>query len=638
MTKLADNDTLMQPLPASTDVVVIGGGLAGAALAYYLAREGVEVALVERADLNREASGTNAGSFHFQIALHQLTAWETDNVRDRLFAEVQLHAEAAAMWSTLEAELDAAMDVHITGGLMVAETPLELQILIDKQKIEQEAGLETHLLLGPELHAFAPYLADDLAGAVWCPDEGHANPLLAAPLFALRAGERGALVRTQAAVTAIESHPDGGAHRFTVTTSRGHIAAHRVVNAAGAWANDIAELTGLRFPIRADGLHLNVTEPREKVLEPMVQHIGRRLTLKQSTNNTFIIGGGWPAQPQPAPRALLDAVGERRRQHGRGRARDAEPRRRQGRAHLVGRHGVHGRPLADRRRDSRLPGYHALIATTGFTLGPLMARLLAEHMASPDPRPLPPAFSPDRVQYTTTPEGHAMDRNDVSWHGYWPACPTPFHADQSLDLDSFRALLEFYIGEGVHGLLVNGTTGEWFSQTPDERRQVVETAIDQAAGRVPVVAGCTSLHRARGDRARPSCARGRRRRHQLDAAALQQDVPRRDRRVLLGHLRRHRRADPRLQLAARLQRRDRSRPRQPDRRHRERRRDQGQHAERAAVLRDGADRRRPDPRLRPVHVERGVRAAARPRRRRVHRGRHAVRGSRRGVLGGVLAR
>jgi 4-hydroxy-tetrahydrodipicolinate synthase len=85
-----------------------------------------------------------------------------------------------------------------------------------------------------------------------------------------------------------------------------------------------------------------------------------------------------------------------------------------------------------------------------------------------------------------------MDRNDVSWKGYWPACPTPFHADQSLDLDSFRALLELYLGEGVHGLLVNGTTGEWFSQTTDERRQVAETAVATAAGRVPVVVGCTS--------------------------------------------------------------------------------------------------------------------------------------------------
>ena len=104
-------------------MLVIGGGLAGAAIAYYLAGEGVEVVLVDRGELNREASGTNAGSFHFQIALHQLTAFETENVRGRLETEVRLHAEAAAVWATLEQELGASMDVHVTGGLMVAETP-----------------------------------------------------------------------------------------------------------------------------------------------------------------------------------------------------------------------------------------------------------------------------------------------------------------------------------------------------------------------------------------------------------------------------------------------------------------------------------------------------------------------------------
>ena len=116
---------------------------------------------------------------------------------------------------------------------------------------------------------------------------------------------------------------------------------------------------------------------------------------------------------------------------------------------------------------ARLPGYHALIATTGFTLGPLMARLLAEHMASPIPRPLPPAFSPDRGAPSPAYDlrRHAWIATTSPGSGYWPACPTPFHADQSLDLDSLRALLEFYVGEGMHGLLVNGTTGEWFSQT-----------------------------------------------------------------------------------------------------------------------------------------------------------------------------
>jgi len=85
-----------------------------------------------------------------------------------------------------------------------------------------------------------------------------------------------------------------------------------------------------------------------------------------------------------------------------------------------------------------------------------------------------------------------MNRDDVSWRGYWPACPTPFHQDGSYDPESHRALLELYLELGVHGVLINGTTGEWFSQTADERRLVAETAIDQVAGRVPVVVGCAA--------------------------------------------------------------------------------------------------------------------------------------------------
>ena len=97
------------------------------------------------------------------------------------------------MWSTLEEELDAALDVHITGGLMVAETPA--RAAAPARQAGDRAGRRASRRTcssGAELRAFAPYLADDLAGAVYCPDEGHANPLLAAPLFALRAVERGA--------------------------------------------------------------------------------------------------------------------------------------------------------------------------------------------------------------------------------------------------------------------------------------------------------------------------------------------------------------------------------------------------------------------------------------------------------------
>ena len=50
-----------------TDVLVVGGGLAGCSMAYFLAREGVDVILIERFDLSSQASGANAGSLHCQI-------------------------------------------------------------------------------------------------------------------------------------------------------------------------------------------------------------------------------------------------------------------------------------------------------------------------------------------------------------------------------------------------------------------------------------------------------------------------------------------------------------------------------------------------------------------------------------------
>ncbi len=85
-----------------------------------------------------------------------------------------------------------------------------------------------------------------------------------------------------------------------------------------------------------------------------------------------------------------------------------------------------------------------------------------------------------------------MNRDDVTWRGYWAAVPTPFHEDGSLALELLRELLERYVDQGLHGVLINGTTGEWFSQTADERRQVAETAIDAVGGRIPVLVGCTS--------------------------------------------------------------------------------------------------------------------------------------------------
>src|SRR4051794_15270206 len=86
-----------------------------------------------------------------------------------------------------------------------------------------------------------------------------------------------------------------------------------------------------------------------------------------------------------------------------------------------------------------------------------------------------------------------MSTYQVDWRGYWPAAPTPFDREGALNEVSFRQLLQLYLREGVHGVLVNGTTGEWFSQSPEERRRVAQIAVEELRGRIPVVIGCSSF-------------------------------------------------------------------------------------------------------------------------------------------------
>jgi len=85
-----------------------------------------------------------------------------------------------------------------------------------------------------------------------------------------------------------------------------------------------------------------------------------------------------------------------------------------------------------------------------------------------------------------------MDRNDVDWKGYWIATVTPFKKDGSLDEAALRQGMRSYPGMGVTGVLVNGTTGEWFAQTDAERKRVAEIAVEELKGKIPVVIGCTT--------------------------------------------------------------------------------------------------------------------------------------------------
>ncbi|MBN9608394.1 MAG: hypothetical protein BGO26_19830 [Actinobacteria bacterium 69-20] len=387
-------------LPRSeADVVIVGGGIAGCALAYHLAMAGTDVLLLERGSINREASGTNAGSFHLQLAIHQLSGKGTAADHDRLLADARLSLEADRLWDKLSGELDGDLGVHRTGGWMVAETEDQLRTLYEKHELEEQAGIETEVVTGAALRSRAPYLAGNLLGATYCPAEGHANPLVVAPLYAKRAQEAGATIATGVEVTGIDRQPDSAGGRFVIRTSGGDLRAHRVVNCAGAWSGRLADMVGLRFPVRSEGLHVNVSERRPRMFEPMIQHIGRRLTLKQTEVGTFIIGGGWPtgtSTHRRYPTLWSSAAGNL------AVALDVVP------------------TLADVRivrtwsgvivftddfspivgESEQVPGFFACVASTGFTFSPLLARQLAERMLDPATASgFPQRYSLDRVSH-----------------------------------------------------------------------------------------------------------------------------------------------------------------------------------------------------------------------------------------------
>lgn len=85
-----------------------------------------------------------------------------------------------------------------------------------------------------------------------------------------------------------------------------------------------------------------------------------------------------------------------------------------------------------------------------------------------------------------------LDKHTVDWKGYLPAISTPFLKNGDIDWDGWRELLNWLVDEGMHGLVLNGTTGEWFSQSEKEMAALFKVAGEVVDGRIPVIAGCTA--------------------------------------------------------------------------------------------------------------------------------------------------
>lgn len=272
------------------DVAIVGGGITGCATAYYLSLAGVRVTLLERHDLNTEASGRNAGSLHGQLQFEPYRVRGEQWARDFLPA-LRFLTDSLAVWRTVGEELDADLEVSTKGGLLVAETDEQAEQVAQKVALEAAHGFPAELVTGTALRELAPYLSPGMVAAEYCASEGKSNPLLAAPAFARAAQRLGARVLPRTTALAVQPDRDG----FAVEHADGTVHCAKLVLASGANLPKLAAGFGLHLPITDEPVQVHATESVAPVIPHLVYYAGGRLTLKQARTGTLLIGGGWPA-------------------------------------------------------------------------------------------------------------------------------------------------------------------------------------------------------------------------------------------------------------------------------------------------------------------------------------------------------
>ena len=258
-----------------TEVLIIGGGITGCALAYFLAKAGAKAILIERHDLNTQASGSNAGSIHAQMD-HAFFAAGREGEAEKHVPMTLVLMAAIEFWKAIEKELEADFELDVIGGLLVADKPEHMGNIERKVAFERRLGLPVELLSAGDVRRIAPYVSDTMIGGALCPIEGEANALVVAPIFAAAAARHGATLMTGTELLALAKLGSS----FVAETSRGRIEARRVVNCAGAAAGAVGRLAGIELPIRGEPIQVNVTEPAAPLVRHLVHYAGRQADLE----------------------------------------------------------------------------------------------------------------------------------------------------------------------------------------------------------------------------------------------------------------------------------------------------------------------------------------------------------------------
>jgi glycine/D-amino acid oxidase-like deaminating enzyme len=258
------------------DAIVVGGGLAGAAIAYGLQRQGLSTVMLDEGDVAHRASRGNFG-----------LVWVQSKGLGAPHYQHWTHASARA-WPELAADLLAetgiGVGLHQPGGLHFCFSDDEMAqrdaLMAQLRREAGNAGYEYRMIPAAELRDMVPGLGPQVVGASWTPYDGHASPLHL--LRALHAAfqDRGGLYRPNARVTAIQAAP----RDFTVAIGSETVRAPRLVLASGLGNADLAPLVGLSAPLRPERGQILVTERTRQVLA-LPTHV-----VRQTEEGSLLLG------------------------------------------------------------------------------------------------------------------------------------------------------------------------------------------------------------------------------------------------------------------------------------------------------------------------------------------------------------
>jgi len=157
---------------------------------------------------------------------------------------------------------------------------------------KNQAGLKVELLDRAALQAKAPYLSDSVLMGAFCADEGKADPRRASLALAAAARALGAQILSQCQVVDLKRV---GSDWQAQVLSGEQCRSKQVLIAAGVWSGRIAQMTGSQLPVSPIALTMTATARTAPFMDYLFQHVGRRLSLKQTAEGTVLIGGGWPS-------------------------------------------------------------------------------------------------------------------------------------------------------------------------------------------------------------------------------------------------------------------------------------------------------------------------------------------------------